>query len=84
MMMVSIFYIFSVLDNIFAEPMIEPVMVEESMAFDAAPKLENRIAESSKRKGAALPKKPKVALRNYFPENWLFELMTVKEEALNR
>merc|ERR1740137_144761 len=83
MMMVSIFYICSVLDNIFAEPMIEPVMVEESMAFDAAPKLENRIAESSKRKGAALPKKPKVALRNYFPENWLFELMTVKEEALN-
>merc|ERR1712106_216596 len=65
------------------QPMIEPVMVEESMAFDAAPKLENRIAESSKRKGAALPKKPKVALRNYFPENWLFELMTVKEEALN-
>jgi len=28
--------------------------------------------------------KPKVALRNYFPENWLFDLMTTRESAIKR
>ena len=28
--------------------------------------------------------KPKVALRNFFPESWLFELLHVKEDTLKR
>ena len=50
--------------------------------------LENRVASmsrpSSKVIDASNPEKPKVALRNFFPESWLFELITVKEEELKR
>ena len=66
--------------NIFA---VEAVVAEESdVAYDsppaAAPQVENRIS------GASIPEKPKVALRNYFPENWLFELINVSKETLKR
>jgi len=40
----------------------------------SAPKLHTHIS-----KEIYSPEKPRVALRNYFPENWLFELVSVEE-----
>eukprot|EP00090_Calanus_glacialis_P012233 TRINITY_DN20713_c0_g1_i4.p1 TRINITY_DN20713_c0_g1~~TRINITY_DN20713_c0_g1_i4.p1 ORF type:complete len:1703 (-),score=467.37 TRINITY_DN20713_c0_g1_i4:343-5451(-) len=61
----------------------------DEVAYDApvpVAQVENRVASmsrpSSKVIGASNPEKPKVALRNFFPESWLFELITVKEEEL--
>merc|ERR1719495_726042 len=48
----------------------------------APPRVENRIAVQKVSSGVAdtfTPEKPKVTLRNYFPENWLFELVAVEE-----
>ena len=63
----------------------------DEVAYDApvaVAQVENRVASmsrpSSKVIGASKPEKPKVALRNFFPESWLFELITVKEEELKR
>ena len=59
--------------------------IEEDSGYASPPaQLENRIAETSKVVGAAIPEKPKVALRNFFPENWLFELINIKDEDLKR
>ena len=30
------------------------------------------------------PEKPKVSLRSFFPENWLFELINLNDETLSR
>ena len=60
-------------------------MAEEESGYAAPPpQLENRIAVTSKVVGAAVPEKPKVALRNFFPENWLFELINIEDEDLKR
>jgi hypothetical protein len=69
------------------------VKYDDEVAYDSPPQsaprpqVANRIASrpSSNIIGVALePEKPKVALRNFFPENWLFELINVNEETLNR
>jgi len=63
----------------------QPIL-EESIAYDEAPApaLQNRVAESSSAKRPVPIEKPKVALRNFFPENWLFDLMSTKEDILKR
>ena len=69
------------------------VKYDDEVAYDSPPQsaprpqVANRIASrpSSNIIGVALePEKPKVALRNFFPENWLFELINVNEETLKR
>ena len=68
---------------------VEPIL-EESVAYDAADdapvpvaQVQNRIA-TKVAESPALIKKTKVALRNFFPENWLFELMTTREDSIKR
>merc|ERR1719233_8880 len=67
----------------------QPIL-EESVAYDAADdapvpvaQVQNRIA-TKVAESPALIKKTKVALRNFFPENWLFELMTTREDSIKR
>jgi len=55
----------------------------------AVPQIENRVAVSNsvRRKGGAAkysPEKPKVSLRTFFPENWLFQLESIGEETVIR
>jgi len=63
----------------------QPIL-EESIAYDEAEapvaQVQNRIA--TKVAETKEVQKPKVALRNYFPENWLFDLMTTRESAIKR
>ena len=52
-----------------------------------APQVANRLAGGPQSSLTAVRtelEKPKVALRNFFPENWLFELTNVNENTLER
>ena len=64
------------------QPEAEPIPQPE-----ADPQVANRIYTKPQYRPASIrtkPEKPKVALRNFFPENWLFELININEDILKR
>jgi len=66
----------------FSAPMAQTSFAESASFAGAPPRVENRIAVSKVSSDVVdtfTPEKPKVTLRNYFPENWLFELIAIGE-----